>query len=169
MKFPCVLENSLLIIRVHSGLSFAIKRIGPPCCTLLYLLLFMNYLAIKTICYRYFQYLLRIPWWKPLVISFCSSLGSTLLLIERTTIDPLYLWVIIRSNEALWAPWATRAPPLGSAVVATALSSCLLPKLLVSLMSRKKSPKSFVAFGLHLVLIFWKTKNRQKTATGTGH
>ena len=29
-----------------------------------------------------------------LVISFCSSLGSTLLLIERTTIDPLYLWVI---------------------------------------------------------------------------
>ena len=26
--------------------------------------------------------------------SFCSSLGSTLLLIERTTIDPLYLWVI---------------------------------------------------------------------------
>ena len=31
---------------------------------------------------------------KSLVISFCSSLGSTLLLIERTTIDPLYLWVI---------------------------------------------------------------------------
>ena len=31
---------------------------------------------------------------KPLVISFCSSLGSTLLLIERTMIDPLYLWVI---------------------------------------------------------------------------
>src|SRR3990170_8649775 len=33
MKFPCVLENALLIIRVRSGLSFAIKRIGPPCCT----------------------------------------------------------------------------------------------------------------------------------------
>ena len=28
------------------------------------------------------------------VISFCSSLGSTLLPIERTMIDPLYLWVI---------------------------------------------------------------------------
>ena len=42
------------------------------------------------------------------------------------------------------------------------LSSGPLPKLLVSLMSRKKSPKSFVAFGLCLVLIFWKTKNRQK-------
>ena len=26
-----------------------------------------------------------------------SSLGSTLLLIERTTIDPLYLWVIINN------------------------------------------------------------------------
>ena len=52
---------------------------------------------------------------------------------------------------------------------ATASSSRLLPKLLVFVMSRKKSPKSFVAFGLRLVLIFWKTKNRQKTATGTGH
>src|SRR3990170_6418653 len=33
MKFPCVLENALLIIRDRSSLSFAIKRIGPPCCT----------------------------------------------------------------------------------------------------------------------------------------
>ena len=32
--------------------------------------------------------------WNLLVNTFCSSLGSTLLLIERTTIDPLYLWVI---------------------------------------------------------------------------
>ena len=48
----------------------------------------------KTICYHLFQYLQRIPCWKPLIISFCSSLGSTLLLIERTTIDPLHLWVI---------------------------------------------------------------------------
>ena len=36
----------------------------------------------------------RIPYRKPLVISSCSSLGSTLLLIKRTMIDPLYLWVI---------------------------------------------------------------------------
>ena len=34
------------------------------------------------------------------------------------------------------------------------LSSGLLPKLLVSLMSRKKSPKSFMVFGLRLELIF---------------
>jgi hypothetical protein len=48
-------------------------------------------------------------------------------------------------------------------------SSGLLPKLLGSLLSRKKSSKSSVVFGLRLVLISWKTKNRQKTATGTGH
>ena len=33
----------------------------------------------------------------------------------------------------------------------------------------KKSPKSFAAFGLRLVLIFCDVKNKQKTATGTGH
>ena len=50
MKFPCVLENVLLIIRDRSGLSFATQRIGPPCCTLCYycyLSLVTNYLAIK--------------------------------------------------------------------------------------------------------------------------
>ena len=32
--FPCVLGSALLYIRVCPGLSFATKRIGPPCCTL---------------------------------------------------------------------------------------------------------------------------------------
>ena len=32
--FPCVLGSAFPIIRVYSGLSFATKRIGPPCCTL---------------------------------------------------------------------------------------------------------------------------------------
>ena len=32
--FPCVLGGSFPIIRVCPGLSFATKRIGPPCCTL---------------------------------------------------------------------------------------------------------------------------------------
>ena len=48
----------------------------------------------QTTCYRQFQCLQKLPCWKPLVIPFCSSLCSTLLLIERTMIDPLYLWVI---------------------------------------------------------------------------
>ena len=33
-KFPCVLGSAFLYIRVCPGLSFATKRIGPPCCTL---------------------------------------------------------------------------------------------------------------------------------------
>ena len=32
--FPCVLGSAFPIIRVCSGLSFAMKRIGPSCCTL---------------------------------------------------------------------------------------------------------------------------------------
>ena len=32
--FPCVLESALHHIRGCPGLSFATKRIGPPCCTL---------------------------------------------------------------------------------------------------------------------------------------
>ena len=32
--FPCVLGSAFLYIRVCQGLSFATKRIGPPCCTL---------------------------------------------------------------------------------------------------------------------------------------
>ena len=34
MIFPCVLGSAFPIIRVFPGLSFATKRIGPPCCTL---------------------------------------------------------------------------------------------------------------------------------------
>ena len=34
MIFPCVLGSALHHIRVCPGLSFATKRIGPPCCTL---------------------------------------------------------------------------------------------------------------------------------------
>ena len=62
---------------------------------LLYLLFARYYLSYhKTIYYLQFQCLQRKPYWKPLIISFYSSLGSTLLLIESTTIDPLHLWVI---------------------------------------------------------------------------
>ena len=58
-----------------------------------YLLLVTNYLITKLSVTTYFstcrEYLAESR------LSFpCSLLGSTLLLIERTTIDPLYLWVI---------------------------------------------------------------------------
>src|SRR3954464_13488063 len=32
--FPCVLGSTFPYVRVYPGLSFATKRIGPPCCTL---------------------------------------------------------------------------------------------------------------------------------------
>src|SRR3954467_14150392 len=38
------------------------------------------------------------PYPKSLVNTFCSSLGSTLLLIENTTIDPLHLWFVTRCH-----------------------------------------------------------------------
>ena len=37
------------------------------------------------------------------------------------------------------------------------------------LLVQKKTPKSFAAFGLRLVLISYEVKNKQKTATGTRH
>ena len=94
--FPCVLGSAFPIIRVCSGLSFVTKGLGHLAALYLLLLLVARYNLSyhQTICYHLFQYLQRIPCWEPLIISFCSSLGSTLLLIERTTIDPLYLWVI---------------------------------------------------------------------------
>ena len=111
MIFPCVLGSAFLYIRVCLGLSFATKWIGPPCCTLFTFVLVSHYKLSyhKTIGYHLFQYLQRIPCLKPLIISSCSSLGSTLLLIERTMIDPLYLWVIktlfwhhCRGVKCLW-------------------------------------------------------------------
>ena len=82
------------------------KRDWATCCTVAttcYLLLFAcNVSPCYTItCYRYFQCLQLLPCWNPFIRDFCSSLGSTLLLIERTTIDPLYLWVINYANRAI--------------------------------------------------------------------
>jgi hypothetical protein len=44
--FPCVLGSAFLYIRVCLGLSFATKRIGPPCCTLLTLFTFCSLLLV---------------------------------------------------------------------------------------------------------------------------
>src|SRR3954468_24444427 len=51
----------------------------------------------------YLAVLVVIPRSRSLVITFCSSLGSTLLLIEKATIDPLHLWVINEREENLLA------------------------------------------------------------------
>ena len=95
MKFLCALKNTLLIIRNRFGISFATKGLDYLAAYYLPLPLRARYKlsCYQIICYLQFQRLQTLPCWKPLIIFFCSSLGSTLLLIERTTIDSLYLWV----------------------------------------------------------------------------
>jgi hypothetical protein len=44
-----------------------------------------------------------------------------------------------------------------------------LSKLPVYFPAKKKSPKSFMPFGLRLIWIFCKTRNMQITTTGSGH
>src|SRR4051794_21715486 len=58
--------------------------------TCFYLLVAYSRKPIKS----FLSVLAVIPCLRSLVITFCSSLGSTLLLIEKDTIDPLHLWVI---------------------------------------------------------------------------
>ena len=103
-----VMKTSLTIIpNVSSGAPSSLlefvqacpliqKGLGHLAALYLLLLLVSRYKLSyhKTICYHLFQYLQRIPCWKSLIISFCSLLGLTLLLIEKATVDPLHLWVI---------------------------------------------------------------------------
>ena len=86
------------------------------------------------------------------VISCGSLLVSQYLRIYRSG---------IRSDGASRGPQGNRASPWACRVALPSphTSSGLLPKLLGSLMSRKKSSKSFLSFGLRLILISWKTKN----------
>ena len=70
-----------------------------------------------------------------------------------------------RSLEVATSHQGTPTPCVrSSASWAPTSSSGLLPKLPWSLMSRKKSPKSFVAFGLRLLLYSEKLKIGQKNS-----
>ena len=79
--FPCVLRSAFLIIRVCSGLSFATKRIGPPCFTLFtfvtccslqfilsqnYLLPLISVLAENTFLKTAYHFLLLLVWFDTL-------------------------------------------------------------------------------------------------------
>src|SRR5919106_707553 len=79
--FPCVLGSTFIIIRVCSGLSFATKRIGPPCCTLFtfvtfcslqfilsqnYLLPLISVLAENTLLKTAYHFLLLLVWFDTL-------------------------------------------------------------------------------------------------------
>src|SRR3954466_10190426 len=77
------------------------KRIGPLLhlstiyFTCFYLLVSYTRKPIKS----YLSILEVIPCPRSLFITFCTSLGSTLLLIENAIIDPVHLWVI---KTILW-------------------------------------------------------------------
>jgi hypothetical protein len=93
---PLCPEERLVIISYTTGLSFALERIGPLVAiiiTVFYLLaLYLH--ALPNTPENLFASIYSESLIKPLVNTFCSSLGSTLLFIESTTIHPLYLWVI---------------------------------------------------------------------------
>ena len=105
-------ETSLTIIPMcprerfsHKNLSRLVLCYKKDWATLLHFIYFhcllpvTNYLITKlSVTYNFSacrEYLTE----KPLIISFCSPLGLTLLLIEWTTIDPLHLWVM---KTILW-------------------------------------------------------------------
>ena len=75
--------------------------------------------------------------------------------------------------QATWArlPHLARLPPLGAPMCLEAYSFSFWPPPEASRVSyfQKKLSNNFVAFGLRLVLISWKIKNRQKIAPGTSH
>ena len=58
------------------------------------------------------------------------------------------------------APWCI-VPPAGHPIGATKAHAFLL--------AHKKSSWNFMAFGLRLILISCDVKNKEKTATDTGH
>ena len=67
----------------------------------------------------------------------------------------------LRGGTTPWACHSRLCSPQASTLVLHWPIRCLLVQ--------KKSPKSFAAFGLRLVLIFYEVKNKLKTPTDTGH
>ena len=85
----CPQEHFSHIISNTTGLSF-VKRFGPFPATILAqscLLVLYSFVITKPIKICLLVFAVK-PCSKPLVNTFCSSLGSTLLLIKMTTIDP---------------------------------------------------------------------------------
>src|SRR3954464_13161218 len=97
LPLPCVLKNALVFLSSVPRLILCPKGLGhlllfsypfyfacllPFCC--------LNKKSIN----NYLSVFAAFPYPESLVNTFFSSLGSTLLLIENTTIDPLHLWVI---------------------------------------------------------------------------
>src|SRR5215217_7988976 len=93
---PVCPQERLVIISKQTGLSFVLKRIGPLA-ALISLAFYLLALYLSAIS-KPPEYLSVSIYSESSIETaantFCSSLGSTFLLIEDTTIHPLYLWVI---------------------------------------------------------------------------
>ena len=95
-KIPMCTQECLVIISTQPACPLLSKGLGH---SLQLLLLSFIYLSFVYMCYQNplktcLLVFTVIPCSSLLVNTFCSSLGSTLLFIESTTIHPLYLWVI---------------------------------------------------------------------------
>src|ERR1044072_6453485 len=93
---PCVLKNDLVslssvptLILCSNGLGLAAHQLP-----FYFACLLPFYCLNKKPLNSYLLVFAAFPYPESLVNTFCSSLGSTLLLIKNTTIDPLHLWVI---------------------------------------------------------------------------
>ena len=97
--------------------------------------------------------------------------------ISSTPLGFLEYWGIYRAKGGLGGTRGGHNPPGRAWASWRALVDCAplrgTPLVLLwptgSLPVQKKSPKSFAAFGLRLVLIFCDVKNKQKTTTSIGH
>ena len=113
LPLPCVLKNALVFISSVPRLNLCPKGLGR-----LLLLSYPFYFACLLAFYclnqkplnSYLSVFAAFPYPESLVNTFCSSLGSTLLLIENTMIDPLHLWFITRPGCA-WAPGGSPLTP----------------------------------------------------------
>src|SRR5215207_1535411 len=96
-------QERLVIISKQTGLSFVLKRIGPLAAIIslaFYLLVLYSSVTSKPLEYLFVS-IYSESFIETAANTFCSSLGSTFLLIEDTTIHPLYLWVIIHLVELI--------------------------------------------------------------------
>src|SRR5215212_1782284 len=90
------IRNYRYVGDVSTGLSFVLKRIGPLAAiiSLVFYLLVLYLSAISKPPEHLSVSIYSESSIETAANTFCSSLGSTFLLIEDTTIHPLYLWVI---------------------------------------------------------------------------
>src|SRR3954468_13654095 len=92
----CPQERFILYKFKSFGLSFAQKDWATllHLMTIYFICFYLLFAYTRKPIKSYLSVLAVIPISRSLVNTFCSSLGSTILLIKKVAIDPLHLWVI---------------------------------------------------------------------------